>query len=68
MAHLATDYAAETLTQASMPGLSDETRDRLGHALREAYVDTCESRPITDVQVELLLRLRQKERDRRRGV
>lgn len=68
MAQLATDYAADTLAQAPLPSLSGETRHRLGHALREAYVDTCETRPITDVQVELLLRLRQKERDRRRGV
>lgn len=67
MAQRATDYAADTLSQAQMPGLSGETRDRLGHALREAYVEPCESRPITDVQVELLLRLRQKERDLRRG-
>lgn len=67
MAQLATDYAADLLADTPVPGLNGETRDRLGRALREIYVDTCESRPITDAQVELLLRLRQKERDRRRG-
>lgn len=67
MAQLATDYAADTLPQGPLPSLSGETRNRLGHALREAYVEPCESLPITDTQVELLLRLRQKERDRRRG-
>lgn len=67
MAQLATDYTTDSLTQAPLPILSGETRHRLGHALREAYVEPCESLPITDAQVELLLRLRQKERDRRRG-
>ncbi|WP_342149517.1 hypothetical protein [Methylorubrum sp. SB2] len=68
MAQLATDYAVDTLASAPLPNLSGETRTRLGHALREAYVGACESQPITDAQVELLLRLRQKERDRRRGL
>ncbi|WP_232628642.1 hypothetical protein [Methylobacterium sp. Leaf118] len=67
MAQLASNCAVDRLADAPLPGLTGETRDRLGRALREVYVETCESRPITDVQVELLLRLRQKERDRRRG-
>ncbi|KAB7782454.1 hypothetical protein F8B43_5209 [Methylorubrum populi] len=49
-----------------MPALSGESRDRIGQGLRDAYVERCDAQPITDAQVELLLRLRQKERDRRR--
>ncbi|PXW56165.1 hypothetical protein BY998_1168 [Methylobacterium sp. B4] len=50
-----------------MPALNGETRDRIGKGLREVYVDRCDAQPITDAQVELLLRLRQKERDQRRA-
>ena len=66
MAHLATDYPGGSIVEAAMPALSGESRDRIGQGLRDAYVERCDAQPITDAQVELLLRLRQKERDRRR--
>ena len=48
------------------PTLTDDTRFRLGTALRSIYEETCDTQPIPDSQVDLLLRLRHKERDRRR--
>lgn len=47
--------------------LSSETRERLGQALRAVYEGTLDTQPIPDAQVDLLLRLRHKERDRRRS-
>lgn len=67
MPHLATNYTGGSIVEAAMPALNGETRDRIGQGLRDAYVDRCDAQPITDAQVELLLRLRQKERDRRRS-
>ncbi|MCP1539222.1 UNVERIFIED_ORG: hypothetical protein J2W75_003735 [Methylorubrum zatmanii] len=55
------------IVEAAMPALNGESRDRIGQGLREAYVERCDAQPITDAQVELLLQLRQKERDRRRS-
>ncbi|GJD93744.1 hypothetical protein [Methylobacterium iners] len=49
-----------------LPALTDEARQQLGVGLRSLYAQLCEAQPITDVQVDLLLRLRHKERDRRR--
>ncbi len=66
MAHLATNDFGGSIVEAGLPALSGESRDRIGQGLRDAYVDRCDAQPITDAQVELLLRLRQKERDRRR--
>ncbi|GJE30802.1 hypothetical protein [Methylobacterium oxalidis] len=57
-------YSAEGCPSA--PALSVDTRYRLGHALRSIYEDSVERQPIPDSQVDLLLRLRHKERDRRR--
>ncbi|MCJ2079997.1 hypothetical protein [Methylobacterium sp. J-090] len=48
------------------PTLTDDTRYRLGTALRSLYEETCDTLPIPDGQIDLLLRLRHKERDRRR--
>ncbi|MCJ2036987.1 hypothetical protein [Methylobacterium sp. J-068] len=48
------------------PNLPDDTRYRLGTALRSIYEETCDTQPIPDSQIDLLLRLRHKERDRRR--
>ena len=48
------------------PTLTDDTRYRLGTALRSLYEETCDTLPIPDSQIDLLLRLRHKERDRRR--
>lgn len=51
----------------SSPTINDDTRAHLGVELRSIYADLCETQPITDAQVDLLLRLRQKERDSRRA-
>ncbi len=67
MAQLVTDYPAGSLIDAAMPALNGESRDRIGQGLRDVYVERCDAQPITDAQVELLLQLRQKERDRRRS-
>lgn len=67
MEHLATDYIGGATAEAAMPALNGETRHRIGQGLRDAYVDSCDAQPITDDQIQLLLRLRQKERDRRRS-
>ena len=40
---------------------------RLGLTLRTVYEGSVDTQPITDTQVELLLRLRQKERELRRA-
>lgn len=49
-----------------LPMLTEEARQRLGVGLRSIYAQLCEAEPITDAQTDLLLRLRHKERDRRR--
>jgi hypothetical protein len=56
---------SETET-ACQPTLPDDTRFRLGTALRSIYEEICDTQPIPDSQIDLLLRLRHKERDRRR--
>ncbi|WP_264049883.1 hypothetical protein [Methylobacterium flocculans] len=48
------------------PNLPDDTRYRLGTALRSIYEETCDMQPIPDSQIDLLLRLRHRERDLRR--
>lgn len=57
--------SAEELDRA--PILTDDTRFHLGIGLRSIYADLCDSQPIPDAQIDLLLRLRHKERDRRRA-
>ena len=63
--------AAETDTcepqNTDGPRLSGDTRRRLGTALRAVYERTLDTQPITDRQVELLLRMRHRERDLRRA-
>jgi hypothetical protein len=49
------------------PALCGEAREGLGMALRAVYEGTVETQPIPDVQIDLLLRLRHKERDRQRS-
>jgi hypothetical protein len=49
------------------PVMSGETRERLGTALRAVYEGAIETQPIPDAQIDLLLRLRHKERDQRRS-
>ncbi|MBE7201154.1 MAG: hypothetical protein INR70_25595 [Parafilimonas terrae] len=40
----------------------------LGQTLRQVYEGSIDTQPIPDSQIDLLLRLRHKERDRRRAV
>ncbi|WP_430910953.1 hypothetical protein [Methylobacterium sp. sgz302541] len=47
--------------------LTAETRQSLGLTLRSIYEGSIDRQPLPDEQVELLLRLRHKERDRRRS-
>ncbi|WP_036265895.1 hypothetical protein [Methylobacterium sp. 10] len=49
-----------------LPILTSPTRHHLGGTLRAIYEDTFDTQPIPDGQIDLLLRLRHKERDRRR--
>ena len=49
------------------PTITHDTRAHLGTELRSIYADICDTQPITDAQVDLLLRMRHKERDRRRA-
>ena len=49
------------------PALCGEARERLGVALRAVYEGAVETQPIPDAQVDLLLRLRHKERDLQRS-
>ncbi|NEU13720.1 hypothetical protein G3T14_16495 [Methylobacterium sp. BTF04] len=60
------DLRAEAETEFQ-PILTDDTRYRLGTALRSLYEETCDTQPIPDSQIDLLLRLRHKERDRLRA-
>ncbi len=40
----------------------------LGQSLRRVYEDSIDTQPIPDSQIDLLLRLRHKERDRRQAL
>lgn len=59
--------AAKSEACPSTRGLSGIDTHRLGQTLRAVYEDSVDKQPITDSQVDLLLRLRRKERDLRRG-
>ena len=48
------------------PTITGDARARLGTELRSLYAVLCDAEPITDIQVDLLLRLRHRERDRLR--
>ena len=50
-----------------LPILTGATCLHLGGTLRAIYEDTFDTQPIPDGQIDLLLRLRHKERDRRRA-
>lgn len=57
-----------TVSEAdSLPILNGPTRQHLGGALRAIYEDTFDTQPIPDGQIDLLLRLRHRERDLRRA-
>lgn len=49
------------------PRLSGDTRRQLGTELRLVYEQAVVTQPIPDVQVDLLLQLRHRERDLRRA-
>ena len=51
---------------AGAPALDAHVQNTLGLALRAVYERACVAEAIPDDQVELLLRLRRKERERRR--
>ncbi|WP_342109000.1 hypothetical protein [Methylobacterium sp. SI9] len=52
--------------EGQLPKQAIDTR-RLGLSLRTIYEGSVDTQPITDTHVELLLRLRQKERELRRA-
>ncbi|MFC6792003.1 hypothetical protein ACFQE0_21900 [Methylobacterium komagatae] len=60
---------AESRTQApsAKSGTGVDT-GHLGQSLRRVYEGSIDTQPIPDSQVDLLLRLRHKERDRRQAV
>lgn len=59
----------EALNGRSVTGgeLDAETRQSLGLTLRSIYEGSIDGLPLPDEQVDLLLRLRHKERERRRS-
>lgn len=63
MARLAIETDASRKQREGHPALSGEARRLLGTTLRTIYEDTCDTQPIPDIQVDLLLRLRQRERE-----
>lgn len=67
MAQVALKTDAFGDTRDVVPSLSGETRRQLGNALRALYEDTLDTQPIPDDQVDLLLRLRHRERELRRA-
>ncbi|WP_375463851.1 hypothetical protein [uncultured Methylobacterium sp.] len=60
---------AAVKTEACLSGPASSAVDtrHLGQTLRAIYEGSVDKQPIPDAQVDLLLRLRQKERDLRRS-
>jgi hypothetical protein len=58
---------AEGRPEAGQPPTRAIDTRQLGRTLRSLYEDSVDTQPITDTHVELLLRLRQKERELRRA-
>ncbi|GJD34300.1 hypothetical protein [Methylobacterium aerolatum] len=58
--------AADGPDSAAKSGAGIDT-GHLGQTLRQVYEDSIDTQPIPDSQIDLLLRLRHKERDRRRS-
>ncbi|KMO28273.1 hypothetical protein ACQVP2_22900 [Methylobacterium aquaticum] len=56
----------ETVQDPVMPAICIEAQQRLGQTLRSLYERTVDGEPIPLDQVDLLLRLRQRERELRR--
>ncbi|WP_375409415.1 hypothetical protein [uncultured Methylobacterium sp.] len=57
----------DVVPSGTLPTITENTRAHLGIELRSIYANLCDTQPITDAQVDLLLRMRHKERDRRRA-
>lgn len=53
---------AGAVRRTGRPKLSNETRRRLGKALRAFYEEHCDAQPVPTQQIDLLLQLRQRER------
>ena len=62
-----TTVESEGHLRAAQPRKHAIDTRRLGHTLRTVYEGSVDTQPITDTQVDLLLRLRQKERELRRA-
>ncbi|MCJ2054334.1 hypothetical protein [Methylobacterium sp. J-070] len=62
-----TAVESEGRLHASEPRTRTIDTRRLGLTLRSVYEGSVDTQPITDTHVELLLRLRQKERELRRA-
>ena len=58
---------SEELSHVGQPPKRTIDTRRLGLSLRTVYEGSVDTQPITDTHVELLLRLRQKERELRRA-
>ncbi|MET0367376.1 MAG: hypothetical protein ABW058_04330 [Methylobacterium sp.] len=58
---------AGTRIASAKPGNGVDT-GHLGQSLRRVYEDSIDTQPIPDSQIDLLLRLRHKERDRRQAL
>jgi hypothetical protein len=61
-----TSDTLQSRPDSASPVLEPHVQVSLGVGLREIYAHTCVAEALPDEQVELLLRLRHKERDRRR--
>jgi hypothetical protein len=55
-------------SEASQKSGAGVDTGHLGQTLRRVYEDSIDTQPIPDSQIDLLLRLRHKERDRRQAV
>lgn len=60
-------HTLQSRPDSAAPVLEPHVQVQLGMALREVYASTCLTEALPDEQVDLLLRLRHKERDRRRA-
>lgn len=62
MTQVRAEADAGMVRRAGQPKLSNDTRRRLGKALRAFYDEQCTSQPVPAQQIDLLLQLRHRER------
>lgn len=62
MTQVRAESDAGALRRTGQPKLSNDTRRRLGKALRAFYDEHCETQPVPTQQIDLLLQLRHRER------